>query len=248
MKKEILGIDIGGSGIKGAPVNLKKGTLSRDRLRIPTPTGAKPKDIARTIKEITSHFNWHGPVGCGFPGVVRDGRALTAANIHKSWIGTSVETLIREATGCPCHALNDADAAATAMVAYGDAASIRGTVLVVTVGTGLGTALFHDGILLPNTELGHIELSGGDAEAYASDRVRKELGLSWKVWAKRLGLYLRSMEQLFWPELIILGGGVSKEFDRFARHLKTTTRVIASSLKNEAGIVGAALAAGQHLL
>ena len=244
--KNLLGIDIGGSGIKGALVDLENGQFAGERHRIPTPQGGRPKDVVRVVGEIISHFNYSGPVGCGFPAAVRNGTALTAANVSKSWIGTNISSLVEKNTGCPCFALNDADAAATAMVAYGKAASIAGTVLVVTVGTGLGTALFHGGILLPNTELGHIEMNGEEAENYASDRIRKQKDLTWKKWGKRLGKYLRMMEQLFWPELIILGGGVSKHFDSFEKHLNTETKVIPSRLRNEAGIIGAALAAQRH--
>lgn len=246
MAKEVLGIDIGGSGIKGAPVRIKQGTLAAERFRIPTPAGGRPKEMLRTITRIVDHFSWRGTIGCGFPAAIRDGVALTAANIDKSWIGIDINSRIRELTGCPCFTLNDADAAATAMVARGDATASTGTVLVVTVGTGLGTALFHNGQLLPNTELGHIRMKGGEAEDYASDRVRKELALSWREWGKRLGAYLRMMEKLFWPELIIIGGGVSKYHEEYAPWLGTETRVIASAMKNEAGIIGAALAAARH--
>ena len=243
MSRKMLGIDIGGSGIKGAVVDLDKGQFIGERHRIPTPKGGKPDDVAKVIKKIVSFFNWEGSVGCGFPAAVRNGIALTAANVDKAWIGTNINELVQKKTGCPCFALNDADAAAYAMVAYGQAAEIRGTVLVITVGTGLGSALFHKGILVPNTELGHIELKGNDAEQYASDGVRKKENLSWKKWGKRLSRYLQTMERLFWPELIILGGGVSKNFDLFQEYLKTTTKVIPSKLRNEAGIIGAALAA-----
>jgi len=248
MSKLLLGIDIGGSGIKGALVDLEQGKFDGERYRIPTPPGGKPKEVVQVVGKIISHFDYSGAVGCGFPAAVRNGTALTAANVDRSWIGTDISALVQQKTGCPCFVLNDADAAATAMVAHGKATSVEGTVLVITVGTGLGTALFHKGMLVPNTELGHIELMGKDAEEYASDRIRKKEKLSWKKWGERLSRYLQKMEALFWPELIILGGGVSKNFDSFENYLKLKagTKIIPSTLRNKAGIIGAALAAERH--
>lgn len=240
---EILGIDIGGSGIKGAPVDTEIGALMAPRFRIPTPKPAKPKPVAETVAEIVQHFDWHGPVGCGFPAAVRKGVVLTAANIAKKWIGTDAAALFSKTTGCPCLVVNDADAAGIAEMKFGAGQDREGVVLIVTIGTGLGTSLFADGCLLPNTEFGHIEIKGKEAELRASDATRKRKDLSWKKWSKRLDKYLRTMEQLVWPDLIVLGGGVSKKHEKFIPRLSVQAEVVPAQLLNEAGIVGAALAA-----
>lgn len=241
MARPVLGIDIGGSGIKGAPVDIRRGEMLTERYRIPTPKGAKPADVAEIVAEIARHFSWKGKIGCGFPAAVRDGVALTAANVHKSWVGTHVSGLLEHSTGCQVHVLNDADAAGLAEMRYGKGKGIMGNVLVVTVGTGLGTSLFHDGVLFPNTEFGHIELKGKDAEKYASDGVRKKEELDWKEWAERLNLYLQKMESLIWPRRIILGGGCSKKHEKFFRYLDLKAEVVPAMLRNEAGIIGAAI-------
>lgn len=240
---ETLGIDIGGSGIKGAPVDTETGALLAPRYRIQTPRPSKPRPVAEIVAEITRHFEWNGPVGCGFPSAIRQGVALTAANIHKKWIGTNVAELFSENTGCPVTVINDADAAGLAEMAFGAGRDKRGVVLIVTIGTGLGTALFTNGHLLPNAELGHIEINGYDAETRASDAARKRDKLSWRKWAGRLDEYLHHLENLIWPDLIILGGGVSKKYDRFLPHLTVQAEVVPAQLLNEAGIVGAAMAA-----
>jgi polyphosphate glucokinase len=240
---DILGIDIGGSGIKGAPVDTETGALLAPRIRLPTPRSAKPGAVAKAVAQVGQHFDWQGPVGCGFPAAMRDGVALTAANIHKKWIGTDAAALFAEATGCPTCVLNDADAAGLAEMAFGAGQGRKGVVLIVTVGTGLGTALFTDGHLLPNTELGHIEIRGEDAEVWATDAARKREKMSWKEWATHLDEYLRALERLLWPGLIILGGGVSKKSERFFPYLTVQAEVVPALLLNEAGIVGAALAA-----
>lgn len=240
---EILGIDIGGSGIKGAPVDTEGGVLLAERFRLPTPDSAKPKPVADVVAEIAHHFGWQGPIGCGFPAAVRGGVALTAANIHKKWIGTNAAALFTEATGCPVCVMNDADAAGLAEMTFGAGRGRAGTVFVVTIGTGLGTALFTGGHLLPNAELGHIELNGQDAETFASDAARKREDLSWEVWAGRFDLYLHRLEALFWPELFILGGGVSKKHEKFMPLLTVQAEVVPAQLLNEAGLIGAALAA-----
>jgi polyphosphate glucokinase len=242
---EILGIDIGGSGIKGAPVHIETGALLAERHRIATPKSAKPKPVAEVVAQIARHFDWRGPVGCGFPAAVRGGVALTAANIHEKWIGTDAAALFAGATDCPVRVVNDADAAGLAEMAFGAGRDRPGVVIIVTVGTGLGTALFTDGCLVPNTELGHIEIRGREAERRASDAARKRDDLSWKKWAKRLDEYLRAMERLFWPDLFILGGGASKKkrMKKFAHRLTIETPLAPAQLRNEAGIVGAALAA-----
>jgi polyphosphate glucokinase len=242
-----LGIDIGGSGIKGAPVDLDSGELLQQRLRIPTPQPATPQAVATTVAEIARHFNWAGPIGCGLPAAVRNGIACTAANIDATWLGTDSRDLLAKATGCPVTVLNDADAAGLAEMRFGAGYGQAGTVLLVTVGTGLGTALFRDGQLIPNTELGHLLLNGEVAEEYASAAVRDRLALSYKKWAKRFDLYLKHLERLFWPDLFIIGGGISKKHDKFFPHLTIETEIFPARLRNEAGIVGAALAAERTL-
>jgi len=239
---QVLGIDIGGSGIKGAPVDVEKGVMLTDRYRIPTPRPAKPEPIAKTVAKIAKYFKWDGPIGCGFPAVVRHGIVHTAANIHNSWIGTNAIDLFRTATNCPVKVVNDADAAGLAEMSFGAGKGCMGVVLLVTIGTGLGTSLFTDGVLLPNTELGHIEIDCEDAELMASDAVRKRDALSWEKWAKRLDTYLTRLESLIWPDLIILGGGVSKKFDMFMPHLNVQAEIVIAESLNEAGIIGAALA------
>jgi polyphosphate glucokinase len=240
---EILGIDIGGSGIKGAPVNIETGVLLAPRHRIRTPEPSRPKEVAEAVAKIARHFTWKGPIGCGFPAAMRRGVALTAANIHDKWIGTNVSALFAEATGCPVCVINDADAAGLAEMSYGVGSDRKGVVIVVTIGTGLGTALFTNGQLLPNTELGHILIDGVDAEVLASDAARKREKLSWKKWGKRFNRYLGELERLLWPELFILGGGSSNKFENFSPYITVKADVQPAQLLNEAGIVGAALAA-----
>ncbi len=240
---EILGIDVGASGIKGAPVNTDAGELLAPRFRVATPQPSKPQAVAESIAQITEYFSWKGVTGCGFPSAMRQGVVMTAANIHKSWVGVNAEQLFSEASGCPTRVINDADAAGLAEITFGAGRGHRGVVLVVTIGTGLGTAMFVDGRLVPNMELGHIEIDGQDAETRASDAARKREGLSWKKWAKRFNIYLNTLEKLLWPDLIILGGGSSKDYEKFMPYLQLQAEVITAQFFNEAGIVGAALAA-----
>lgn len=242
---EILGIDVGGSGIKGAPVNIKKGELLTPRHRIPTPQPSKPKAVAEVVGEIAEHFNWKGPIGAGFPAPIQHGIARTAANIHDSWINTNAAKLFTKATGCPVTVVNDADAAGMAEMSFGAGKGRNGVVLLVTIGTGLGTSVFIDGHLLPNTEFGHIEIDCDDAELHASDAARKENDLSWKKWASQFDTFLLRMEALIWPDLIILGGGVSKKHEKFIPHLTVRAEVVPAKTLNEAGIIGAALAAAK---
>ena len=242
--REVLGIDFGGSGIKGAPVDTKKGKLLEKRYRIPTPVPATPNDVSEVIKEIIKHFNWKGPVGVAFPSVVQNGIIKTAANIDKSWIGVNASQLLFEKTGLKTVVLNDADAAGMAEMKFGAGKGRKGLILLVTVGTGIGTVLFTRGKLVPNTELGHVYLSSGmDAELFASDAARKNEKLDWNAWAKRFDVYLHEMNRLFWPEMIIIGGGVSKKKEQFLPLLTVETEVTTASTKNTAGIIGAALAA-----
>jgi polyphosphate glucokinase len=239
--KNILGIDIGGSGVKGAIVNTKKGELITERYRIPTPQPATPEAVAEVIKKIVEHFEWDGPVGAGFPGVIQQGIARTAANVDDTWINKDLNKLFSEVTGCRVHVVNDADAAGMAEVKFGAGKGYRGTLLLVTVGTGLGTVVFSNGQLVPNMEMGHILLHGADAELYATDAARKNNNLDWDTWAKRFNEYLLRMEELLWPDMIIIGGGASKKGDKFFHHLTTKAEVVPAKLMNEAGIVGAAL-------
>jgi len=240
---EILGIDIGGSGIKGAPVDIGTGELLQPRHRIPTPQPAKPEPVAEVVGEVARHFDWHGPIGCGFPASLRKGVPLGAANVHKKWVGTDANQLFSAATGCPVLVVNDADAAGLAEVTFGAGRGRMGSIIIVTIGTGLGTALFTDGILFPNTDLGHIEMDGEDAEKLASGAARERGNLSWRKWGKQFNQYLTAMEKLFWPDLFILGGGISKEFNKFQPYVTVQAEVAPAQLLNEAGIVGAALAA-----
>ena len=241
---QILGIDIGGSGIKGAPVDLDEGVLTAEPLRIPTPRPATPEAVAETILELTRHFNWTGAIGCGLPAVVQNGTARTAANIDPGWIGIDAGRLLSEKTGCHVSVINDADAAGIAEMSFGAGRGRSGTVLLVTVGTGLGSALFHDGHLVPNTELGHILLNGKVAEKYASATVRQELRLTYQEWAERFDLYLHRLEALLWPDLFIIGGAISAQHEEFFPFLSVKADVLPATLRNEAGIVGAAAATG----
>jgi polyphosphate glucokinase len=239
---EILGIDIGGTGIKGAPVDIATGKLLADRYRLLTPKGAKPEPIAKVVKEVANQFNWHTQIGCGFPAVIRNGVAESAANINQKWIGTNVAQLFSDMTGCPVHVVNDADAAGLAEITFGAGKGVKGVIIMITIGTGLGSALFIDGKLVPNTELGHIEVECDDAELNASDEARKRQDLSWKKWAKRLDKYLNTLDRLFSPDLMILGGGAAKKQENFMPLLTVRTKVIPAVMGNDAGIIGAALA------
>jgi polyphosphate glucokinase len=238
---EILGIDVGGSGIKGAPVNLESGQLTADRLRIKTPKKAEPQPVADVVAQIAQAFEWNGPIGIGFPSPIKAGVAMMAANVSEKWIGLNVDQLFTETTGCPCRVGNDADVAGLAEMTFGAGKDRNGTVIMITLGTGIGTAIFTNGSLLPNAEFGHLEIKGRDAETRASDAARQRDDLSWKKYAKRLNKYLVTMERLFWPDLFIIGGGISKESEKFLPLLTLQTEVVTAQFQNEAGIVGAAL-------
>ncbi|QHT56044.1 ROK family protein [Cellulomonas sp. H30R-01] len=243
------GIDIGGSGIKGAPVDLHAGEFAADRVRIPTPLPATPDAVSQTVAEVVAKFDLDKdvPIGVTFPAVILHGVAQSAANVDKSWIGTNVETAVGAATGRKVVAVNDADAAGFAEVKYGAAKDVDGVVLVVTLGTGIGSALIVDGRLVPNTELGHLEIDGFDAESRAADSARDRENLDWAAWSQRLQRYFTVVENLFWPDLIVVGGGVSKHHEHFLPLLDIRTRIIPAELRNAAGIVGAAaLAAKAH--
>ena len=241
----VLGIDIGGTGIKGAPVDIVSGKLLADRHRIPTPRPATPKAVAQVVGEIAQFFEWRGPTGATFPAVIKSGVARSAANVDKKWIGANASTLFSEVIGGPVTVVNDADAAGIAEMRFGAGKGAGGTVMMVTLGTGIGSALFIDGVLVPNTELGHLELDGADAERHAAESVRESEDLTWKKWAKRLDQYFDLLDELFSPDLFIVGGGVSKKADKFLPRLSTETRVVPALLLNDAGIVGAAMAHAQ---
>jgi polyphosphate glucokinase len=239
----ILGIDVGGSGIKGAPVDISTGELLSERYRIKTPEGAEPEPVAETVANIASYFDWKGSIGIGFPAPIKGGVAMMAANISDKWIGVNADELFSKVTGCPCTTLNDADAAGLAEMEFGAGKGQPGTVIVLTLGTGIGTAIFYGGRLLPNAEFGHVEVDGHEAESRASDFARQRDDLSWKKYAKRLDRYLETMEKLFWPNLFIIGGGISKKHEKYLPLLTIDTPAVPAQMLNEAGIVGAALAA-----
>ena len=245
----VLGIDIGGTGIKGCPVDLDKGELLADRFRIPTPHPAPPEVLMDVIAQIIEHFHWKGPIGCGYPGVVRNHTLCTAANLDDSLIGYNLGESLSHITGSESWVLNDADAAGLAELHYGAAKEVKGTVLLITVGTGLGTALFYNGQLIPNTELGHAYLKhkhthqAVDAEKLAADSTRKKKELSWEEWADNFSQYITYMHQLLWTDLIVIGGGMAKKGHKFMHHLTTPCEVRVAELQNTAGIVGAAVAA-----
>jgi polyphosphate glucokinase len=238
----LIGVDVGGTGIKGAHVDLASGTAT-GRVRILTPHPATPDAVAKTIAEVVEQLDTPGPIGCTLPAVVVGGTVRTAAHIDPSWIGTHAAALIGRAVDRPCTVLNDADAAGLAEARFGAARGRRGVVLVVTVGTGIGTALLNDGQLVPNSELGHLEVEGKVADAWASDSKRAEKQLSWKHWATRVDAYLSHLHSVLWPELIVLGGGVVKHADKFLDAIDPGCEVRVAELGNLAGIVGAALCA-----
>lgn len=236
------GLDIGGSGIKGAPVDLETGKLAGERVKIGTPKPATPEAIVETAVQVVSRSGWDGPVGCGFPAVIKDGVAQTAANIDKDAIGFDFRRRLEEELDVGVTLVNDADAAGMAEMRWGAGRDIEGVVLMLTLGTGIGTALFVAGNLVPNTELGHIELHGQDAEIYAADSARKRDDLDWKTYAGRLDEYMRMIENLLWPDRIIIGGGISKKSEKFLPRLTARTEIVPAQMFNEAGIAGAALA------
>ena len=240
---DALGIDIGGTGIKAAPVDVTTGKLLADRLKVDTPRPALPDQVADQVKELTTAFNWSGPVGITFPGVVIDGVTRTAANLDPAWIGLNTAEFLAKAVGNPVWVLNDADAAGMAEMTFGAGVGEQGTVLMLTFGTGIGSALFIKGILVPNTEFGHVEIRGQDAEKRASERAKELHDLSWGKWAGRVDEYLRHIEALLSPHLIIVGGGISKEADKWVPRLTgIRARIVPAALLNNAGIVGAAMA------
>ncbi|MEU3611311.1 polyphosphate--glucose phosphotransferase [Streptomyces sp. NPDC006872] len=246
---QIFGVDIGGSGIKGAPVDLDKGDLAQERLKVLTPHPATPESVADGVKQVVEHFGWTGPVGLTFPGVVTGGSTIrTAANVDKSWIDTDARALFGERLGgLPVTMVNDADAAGVAEMAFGAGRDRSGTVILLTFGTGIGSALFVDGVLVPNTELGHLELHGHDAEKRASSKAKEDGELTWEHWAHRVQKYLDHVEMLFSPELFIIGGGVSRKSEKFLPFIEgIKADIVPAQLQNNAGIVGAAMHAAKR--
>ena len=238
----LLGIDIGGTGIKGAPVDVETGQLTAERFRIETPQPSVPNAVADVVKQVAAHFNYSGPAGVTFPAVVKHGVTYTAANVDRSWIGTNAGELFSRHIGGPVTVVNDADAAGVAEIRFGAGKDRNGVIILVTLGTGIGSAVFLDGQLLPNSEFGHLMIRGKAAERRASEKVRLDKKLSWKQWAKRISEFLNEMEKLFSPDLFIIGGGISKKAEKFFPFLTTKTEVIIvpAQMRNEAGIIGAA--------
>lgn len=245
---EILGIDIGGSGIKGAIVDTEKGNLITERHRITTPKPATPEKVANAIQKMIRHFNWTGEVGCGFPTPLKHGKCLTGGNLHESWKGVQVDALFTEKTGNEYSVVNDADAAGLAEISFGAGKGKKGTVIMITLGTGIGSGVFLDGKLLPNTELGHVLYKNGKIfEKYAADSVRKNENLTRKEWGKRLHKYFKHINLILSPDLFIVGGGASKKLGKFVNHINIDTPIVAAEAENEAGIIGAAMAANFHI-
>jgi len=257
---EILGIDVGGSGIKGAPVDITTGEFTQERHKILTPQPATPDAVTNTIAEIVKHFNWEGkPLGCTFPAVIKHGVAYTAANVDDSWIGINGEALVKEKTGCPTLFINDADAAGIAEMKLGAGKDHEGIVILHTLGTGIGSAIFVEGTLVPNTEFGRLLIPAPESddnvlslkayvgERWASSQIRKDEDLSWAKWAKRLNIYLKQMESHFFPDLFIIGGGVSRKHEKFFQFLELETEIVPAHFRNQAGIIGAALAIADTL-
>ncbi|CAL9547920.1 polyphosphate--glucose phosphotransferase [Streptomyces sp. enrichment culture] len=246
---QIFGVDIGGSGIKGAPVDLDRGDLAQERFKVLTPHPATPDAVADGVREVVEHYGWTGPVGVTFPGVVTGGSTIrTAANVDKGWIDTDARALLSDRLGgLPVTVINDADAAGVAEMRFGAGRGRKGTVILLTFGTGIGSALFTDGVLVPNSELGHLELSGHDAEKRASSKAKEDGDLSWERWARRVEKYLAHVEMLFSPELFIIGGGVSRKSAKFLHYIDgLQAEVVPAELQNNAGIVGAAMRAAEE--
>ncbi len=241
---KVLGIDVGGTGIKGAPVELPSGEILAEHLHLPTPQPATPGAVTAAIKKMIQHFQFSGPVGVGFPGVMRHGVVATAANLSPSWVGKPAEKLFQKATRLPFTVINDADAAGLAEMQYGVGQQEKGTVVMITLGTGIGSAVFIGGVLVPNTEFGHLTLRGKDAETIASAKAREVNDWSWKKWSKRVREYLHLVDRLINPDLIIVGGGVSQRAEKWLPRASkgVKAKVVPAKLHNEAGIVGAAMA------
>jgi len=239
------GVDIGGSGTKGARVNLETGELASDRIKFPTPRSYAIDDVVQTVLDVVSRAGWDGPFGCTFPGIVKRGVLYSAANLGPHWLGVDLAGLLAERSGREVAVLNDADAAGVAEVDFGAARGREGVVIVTTLGTGIGSALFLDGKLVPNTEFGHLELDGEIAEARASSAAKEREGLSYKAWAPRLQRFYGHLDFLFSPDLIVVGGGISRKSNKFLPLLDLRSEIVPAQLENQAGIAGAAMAAAE---
>ena len=247
--RHALGVDVGGSGVKGAVVDLDTGQLVGERFRLDTPQPATPKAVTKAVAEVVDHFGWTGPVGVTYPGVVVDGVVMTAANVDKSWIGTNVAEQMSSALGDrKVTVLNDADAAGLAEARYGAGRGVKGLIVLLTFGTGIGSAVLYNGVLLPNTEFGHIEVGGKEAEHRAASSVKERKEWNYQRWTEEVTKVLVAVENAIWPDLFIAGGGISKKADRWIPMLRNRTKVVGAELQNEAGIVGAAMASQTDLI
>lgn len=245
--KSQLAIDVGATGIKGALVNLEDGTLISERIKYPTPKPAFPKDVANVMNQIIADLNWEGgDIGIGFPAIVKNNTCLTASNIAKSWINTDISKVVKEQTGLNSHSINDADAAGIAEMAFGKGKGVQGTVMMLTLGTGIGSGVFKDGVLLPNFELGRMMYRKGVAEHYASNSARKEKEMDWETYGKELNDFLTYVNRIFSPDLMIIGGGISKKYEKYAQYLNPELQVTDANLQNNAGIIGAAMYAHKN--
>jgi len=244
--REILGIDIGGTGMKAAKVDIKTGELLSERYKIKTPESKMPKDMINVVADLVDHFDWRGKrIGICFPAVIKDNHSLSASNIHDNWIGFPITKKISKAIDTPVSVINDADAAGIAELHFGQGKSFDGTVILLTLGTGIGSAIFRNGILLPNTELGHLKYKDSIAEKYASNSARKNFDLSWEEYGKELNEYLEYVDYIFSPDLVILGGGISKKFKDYHNYISRDINVVTAKSLNNAGIIGAAIWANQ---
>lgn len=243
---KVLGIDIGGSGVKGALVDTKSGKLLTDRYRIDSEHKPAPPEMAKIVKTIAQHFKWKGPIGAGFPGVIHGPVIRTSANLHADFCGCDAVKLFGKATGCEVSLVNDADAAGLAEIRFGAGRGRNGTVLLLTLGTGVGSALFCGGRLFQNSELGHLPIKKRSAEYFVSSAARKRRELSWKKWGRELSAYINTLEDILWPELIIIGGGVSAKHEKFFEFLETRAELVPAESLNGAGIIGAALWAAEQ--
>ncbi len=243
---QYFGIDIGGSGIKGALVDALNGELIGERLRVDTPQPSTPQAVAQAVRTLVVDMGkYNGPVGCTFPSIVKNGVMHSAANVDKGWIGTDGKTLFTNTVGMPFHILNDADAAGVAEMTFGAGRDVPGVVIMLTFGTGIGSAVFHNGVLLPNTEFGHLYLHNKIAEARAAARIKEEKDLSWSKWGGRVNEYLQHLDFIFSPDMFIVGGGISKRFDRFIEYIRVNAKVVPAKYLNDSGIIGAAMAAAE---
>ncbi len=241
--RKVLGIDVGGTGIKGNLVDIDTGQLLGERLKIKTPSKSTPTNVLGVMNELIEHFEWKGkPIGVGFPAIIKNGKTMSASNIDNSWLGFSARKFLEKGTDCSLNLVNDADAAGLAEMHFGEGKGVKGTVILITLGTGIGSGVFKDGVLIPNVELGHLKWKDKVLEKYMSNKVREINNLSWKTWGKELNKGLAHIDFLFSPDLIVVGGGISKKFERFSDYINgTKCKIVAAKMKNDAGIIGAAM-------